>query len=206
MTYPQPPWTLRGYAIQTLQLIDVDRIRPLIPPTLKIVSIFPGKTLGGIYLAAYTEGSTLTYSELIVVSAIVRRGANFGGWISHIYVDHPDSIAGGRQIWGLPKEQAEFSWNHHGIISVAAQQGAQTLCTLNSRWQLPGWNQTLTIPIMSTKASHLVCFKGQANFKVHLAGTELSIPPESPLARLKLDTPILSFYCNPLQLVANPPD
>jgi acetoacetate decarboxylase len=25
-------------------------------------------------------------------------------------VDNPDSVAGGREIWGLPKELAEFSW------------------------------------------------------------------------------------------------
>ncbi|WP_416666306.1 acetoacetate decarboxylase family protein [Egbenema bharatensis] len=205
MTYPQPPWLLRGYAIQTLQLVEIDRIRPHIPSELEIISVFPGKTIGGIYLAAYGDGSTLTYNELIVVGAMVHKGTNFGGWISHIYVDHPDSIAGGRQIWGLPKEQADFTWNHQGPLSVTVQQGNQTLCRLESRWQIPGWSQPLTVPVISTKASHLACFNGQANFKVHLANAALFIPPESPFAPLKLDKPMLSFYCNPLELVANPP-
>jgi acetoacetate decarboxylase len=206
MTYPQPPWLLRGYAIQTLQLVAIDRIRPLIPPALKIVSVFPGKTLGGIYLASYEAGSTLTYNELIVVGAIVHLGTHFGGWISHIYVDHPDSIAGGRQIWGLPKEQAEFTWNHQKAISVTVRQGQQTLCSLDSEWQVPGWQQALTVPVISEVKSSLVCFNGQTNFKVHLADAKVSIPVESPFARLKLDNPMMSFYCNPLQLVAHPPN
>jgi len=47
----------------------------------------------------------LEYSELIVI-AFVAIGA-FGGWVSHTWTT--DSIAGGREIWGPPKEMAEFT-------------------------------------------------------------------------------------------------
>jgi acetoacetate decarboxylase len=205
MAYPQAPWTLCGYGIQTLHLVDIDRVQAIIPSSLKIISVLPGKTVGGIYIASYGDGSTLVYNELIVVSAIVHLGIKIGGWISHIYVDHSDSIAGGRNIWGLPKEKADFSWKSQNPLSVSVQQDGRSLCTLSSDWQLPGWQQSVSIPIISKMDSQLLLFDGQAGFKFHLTNADLIIPDESPFAWLNFDRPHLSFYCNPLQLIANPP-
>ena len=72
MNYPQPPWNLKGHAIQTLNLLDINQVRPVIPPELEIVAVLPGKTLGGIYLSAYKSGSLLQYNELIVVAGLTR--------------------------------------------------------------------------------------------------------------------------------------
>jgi acetoacetate decarboxylase len=54
----------------------------------------------GVMLATYT-GGTLAYHELIVV----RRPFV----VSEIYVDDERSRAGGREIWNLPKELADFT-------------------------------------------------------------------------------------------------
>jgi hypothetical protein len=58
-------------------------------------------------LADYA-GGTLAYRELIVFSRPkIARGRP--GWVvSHIYVDDERSRSGGRAIWNLPKELAEF--------------------------------------------------------------------------------------------------
>jgi hypothetical protein len=60
---------------------------------------------GGIFLADYT-GGTLAYHELIVFSGLV---------VSHIYVDSEESMRGGREIWKLPKEMAEFTWSRSAV-------------------------------------------------------------------------------------------
>ncbi|WP_051324016.1 acetoacetate decarboxylase family protein [Candidatus Solirubrobacter pratensis] len=60
---------------------------------------------GGIVLADYT-GGTLAYHELIVFSGLV---------VSRIYVDSPESMRGGREIWRLPKELAEFSYTRSAV-------------------------------------------------------------------------------------------
>ena len=104
MNYPAAPWKLKGYALQTLNLIEVEKARNFVPPELEIVSVLPGKTLGGIYLSAYQSGSILEYNELIVVPGLVRYQNKTATWISHIYVDDEKSVAGGREIWGLPKD------------------------------------------------------------------------------------------------------
>lgn len=72
MPYPQAPWTLQGYAIQTLHLVNIDLVRPLIPLDLKIISVWPGKTITSVYLSKYGSGSVLEYSELIIAPALVN--------------------------------------------------------------------------------------------------------------------------------------
>jgi hypothetical protein len=57
-------------------------------------------------LADY-EGGTLTYHELVVFRP--------GFVVSHIYVDSPESMRGGRAIWRLPKELAEFTWSRTAV-------------------------------------------------------------------------------------------
>src|SRR4028118_737110 len=212
MAYPPTPWKLQGYALLTSQLIDVERVRPLIPSELDIISVLPGKTLGGVYLSYYGSGSVLEYSELIVNAALVRCSGKIGGWVSHIYVDNADSVAGGREIWGLPKELAEFTWEEgtHAASGyencVTVRQGEQTLCHL-------GYNQPsfgLQIPfsgdVLSTRSDSILLFNGKFEARVGLIGSKLQVPLESPFARLKLDRPWLTFYCEKLRLIAGVPE
>lgn len=110
MSYPQAPWILQGDAVQTLHLVNVEQVRSLVPLELDIISVWPGKTVASVYLSYYGSNSVLEYSELIIVPAVVSYQGKIGSWISHIYVDHVDSVAGGREIWGLPKELADFEW------------------------------------------------------------------------------------------------
>lgn len=205
MPYPPPPWTLEGFALQTLHLLDVDRVRPLIPTDLKILSLLPGKTLGGVYIASYQAGSTLRYNELIVISGLIHQSNQWGGWISHIYVDHPDSLAGGREIWGLPKQMAQFHWNFTQNPSVQVEQDRRSLCSMACRWQSPSWSQSSSVPAFSLLDQRLLYFKGAATFNLHLAGLDLTIPPESPFREVDLGQAMLGFYANPLQAVVEPP-
>ena len=86
MSHPAPPWHLNGEFV-----VVPARVRP--------------RALGGVLLANYTSG-TLVYRELIVFERATRRGMV----ISHIYVDDEQSLRGGHEIWGLPKELATFAY------------------------------------------------------------------------------------------------
>jgi hypothetical protein len=206
MSYPPAPWTLKGFAVQTVQLIDVERSRPFIPEELEIVSVWPGKTIGGVYLSTYNFGSVLEYSELIVVAGIVNYSGNFGGWISDIYVDNPDSVAGGREIWGLPKELAEFTWLTGEESSVIVRQGTQELCSLT--YTKPSFTLpvSLALPSLSSSVSDFLLFKGEFASRIGLVRGKLQIPTESPFASLNLGQPWLTAYCDDLRLIANAPE
>ncbi|WP_254566592.1 acetoacetate decarboxylase family protein [Oscillatoria sp. HE19RPO] len=205
MPYPCAPWTLKGRAVQTLHPIDTRRVRSLVPSDLAIVEIFPGKTVGGVYCAKYGSGSTLLYNELIVVSGLVRHRMQFGAWISHIYVDHPDSVAGGREIWGLPKELAEFTWEKDDRDRVMVRQGDRLLCSLDFSLKTFRFPIPFAFPSFSTLGSNLLLFPGELTSHIGLVDSRLVVPPESPFSMLNLSNPWLTFSCEDLRLVAGAP-
>uniref|UniRef100_B8HM81 Acetoacetate decarboxylase n=1 Tax=Cyanothece sp. (strain PCC 7425 / ATCC 29141) TaxID=395961 RepID=B8HM81_CYAP4 len=215
MTYPSPPWTLRGSAWLCLHWLEVERVRALIPPALDILQ-FGGKTLGGVYLARYGEGSALSYHELIVVAGLVQPGGTvghkhplaIGSWISHIYVDLPDSVAGGREIWGLPKELAVFDWSAE---QIQVFQGDHLLCRFqpDRPWWL--WRQSLpTVQTFSQKPldsadAQFIRFAIAGSSQWGLSQGRLTVPPESNLASLALGPPWLTLGLNHLEFTVMPP-
>jgi len=205
MTYPQAPWTLQGYSIQSLQPVDIEQVRPAIPTELEIISVFPGKTLGGVYIASYDTGSSLLYNELIVVGALVRYANQVGAWVSHIYVDNPDSVAGGREIWGLPKQLAQFTWEQGSQKRVSVYQGNQLLCRFEYGWQIPAWRQPLEVTSFSTLDANLLSFEARASANFSLLRAELQVPSGSPFHHLNLAHPRLVFYADQLRLSVSSP-
>jgi hypothetical protein len=205
MIYPPAPWTLQGYGLQTLQLIDINTARSLVPSELEIVSLLPGKTLGGIYLSSYQSGSFLEYNELIVVAAYVRYQNRLGAWISHIYVDNFTSVAGGREIWGLPKEMAEFTWTAQG---VTVTQNGKTLCKLTHKksplktW----WRQKISGRAFGKKDNHFLYFQSDFQSSIGLSKAKLDIAPDSPFVGLGLNKPLLTLNLPDLHLIAGKPE
>ena len=202
MSYPQAPWILQGYAFQTLQLLDTERVRRFIPAELDIISVFPGKTVGGVYLSRYGAGSVLEYSELIVISGIHSYQGKFGGWVTHIYVDNPDSVAGGREIWGLPKELAEFTWTDN---SVSVRQDNRLLCSLKYSRQGFGLQQKLGALTFSTQGTDLLLFSAEVEARFGLVSAKLEIPSQSPFSALDIGQPWLTVHAEQMRLVVDAP-
>ncbi len=205
MPYPPAPWTLKGAAAQTLHLVDIQRVRPFVPPELHIVPILPGKTLGVVYVASYGPGSLLTYNELIVAPALTRYRRSVGFWISHIYVDNPDSVDGGREIWGLPKELAEFTWDEGRQREVVVRQGEQRLCTMRYGAERRLWRQPIFLPVHSLLRADLLWFKGIVRARLGLGRGVLDVAPESPFAALRLGRGRLAYHVRDMHFVAHGP-
>lgn len=212
MTYPPAPWKLQGFAIQCLNLVDSKLAKDFIPSQLEIVSFLPGKTLGGIYISSYKPGSLLEYNELIVVPGYVRYQGKTGFWISHIYVDNEDSVAGGREIWGLPKEMAKFSWDKNSVRIYQGKnsQANNELCHLEyhqglfnlSTW----WKPEISGSCFSGLGSDLLFFTSQFKSKIALLKSNLEIPASSPFAALNLGKHILALNLQDLELIAAIPE
>jgi acetoacetate decarboxylase len=206
MSYPAAPWHLQGKALVNLHWVDVDLSRLLIPSELAIISILPGKTIGGVYVASYQAGSILEYNELIVVPALVRYQHHIGFWISHIYVDYEDSMKGGQEIWGLPKEIAQFTWKESEVLVT---QNEHSLCrfSLHSQWQnlLNGWLPKLQGDCLSRIGNNLLFFQSHFKAKVSVVKSTLKIPQESPFFFLNLGQGFLTCSLNNLELTVNAP-
>jgi hypothetical protein len=117
--YPDAPWRMVGSLYLSLFKVReaVDETRP-----------------AGVYGAAfvsYDEGSPLTYSELLVARpapkehgkspAILGSSRTRSGRveITDIWVDSPASVAGGRELWAIPKGLCDFTFEsiHTGPLS-----------------------------------------------------------------------------------------
>jgi acetoacetate decarboxylase len=106
-TYPAAPWQMVGQLWLSLFRVGtaVDELRP-----------------AGVYGAAfvsYEPGSPLTYSELLVARPVrtERQGRRVS--ITDIWVDSPASVAGGRELWAIPKGLCDFTLDssHRGPLS-----------------------------------------------------------------------------------------
>jgi acetoacetate decarboxylase len=206
MSYPPAPWHLYGQALQSIHLVDLAKAKELVPTDLEIVSVLPGKTLGSLYLSVYDANSTLEYHELIVVAALVRYQGKIGSWVSHIYVDNLDSVAGGREVWGLPKEMADFTWNDR---QIQVAQGDRSLCQVQySQGGLPlsPWGKSRIIGKgFSGLTEDVLAFAGDFEAKLKWVSGDITIPNESPFAKLNLGHPLLTLQFNDLHLTANAP-
>jgi acetoacetate decarboxylase len=206
MSYPPAPWHLYGQALQSIHLVDLAKAKELVPTDLEIISVLPGKTLGSLYLSTYDANSTLEYHELIVVAALVRYQGKIGCWVSHIYVDNLDSVAGGREVWGLPKEMADFTWNDQ---QIQVTQGDRSLCRVHySPGGLPlsPWGKSRIIGKgFSGLAKDILAFAGDFEAGLKWVSCDITISTESPFAKLNLGHPWLTLQFNELHLTANAP-
>lgn len=113
-SFPPPPWHLVGTCWWGLFRAD----RPVALPQGLRPALGRRSLLLG--LVRYRAG-TLHYDELVVAAAC-WQGLRPGLWVHAIWVDSPASLAGGRQIWGLPKQLASFHWSS-GRVSVTDAAG-----------------------------------------------------------------------------------
>ena len=97
LSYPAAPWDMVGSLWLTLFRLrePVDDLRP-----------------AGVYGAAfvsYEEGSPLTYHELLVARQVSTERDGRRVTTTDIWVDSPESVAGGRELWAIPKGLCDFS-------------------------------------------------------------------------------------------------
>lgn len=183
MRYPAAPWRLTGRSVQALHLLDASVAQRSVPDDVRVVTVWPGKTLAVLYCASYESPSVLCYHELVLAPALVAGDGRIGFWISQIYVDDPASQAGGHEIWGLPKELATFDWAPHGR-EVTVHSGAQPLCRI--RWSAAGLSlpMPLYLPAISREGKRLRSFGACGSASVARTRGEISIPSGSPLTRV----------------------
>jgi hypothetical protein len=206
MSYPPAPWKLKGICLVTLHLVETRRARPFLPPELNIVSVLPGRTLGGVFLASYGPGSMIEYNELTILPALARYQNKRGFWISHIYVDDTGSLAGGREIWGVPKELAQFTWEEGGHRRVEVCQDGRTLCRLDAGRPLRLWRQRMSLPMFGSKRPDLLRFQAKPEAELGLSGGRLQVPAPSPFAALGLGRPWMVVHGRQASFVYTTPE
>jgi hypothetical protein len=204
--YPPPPWNLAGWGIATVGLVDAKAAADYVPAGTQLVTVVPGKTLGGLVFLAYERG-TLTYRELNVVAGLVRRGTRFAFVLPRLYVDSAASLAGGRAIWGVPKEMATFEIGHEiGLTTIDVRQGAHGVCRIRCSVPVRGLRLPLPMPALGERDEELLFFTGRMAARLSLARAAVELPPDSEFGGLNLTRPKLAVRCEDLTLRVPAPE
>ena len=187
--YPPAPWHIVGPAAVTMQLLDVAVARRFVPDDLAIVAVRPGRTLAALAITQYRTGSTLTYSELSVMPALVRCRRSIGSWISHMWVDDETSLRGGRQLWGMPKQMATFAWRWGPKVAVDVSAEGRHLASFG--WRHPA--RLLPLPGLLASIGSVDGdrrrFLGAGVSRMAPATVRVEFPDDSPFAPLGLTRP-----------------
>lgn len=135
VSYPPEPWDLHGQAVASVFLVPAADL-PAPPPGTRIVTL-RGRAVVTAAFFRYEEPSPLTYDE-IMATVLVRRGLRLRVWIPWIWVDSEASRDGGRALWAIPKDLAEFrvepARRHEGVGLASAT--IERTRGLPGRWPL----------------------------------------------------------------------
>lgn len=136
--YPPEPWYLGGALDVSVFLVPATSLPPGFErsPGRRALRI-GSRVLVGVAAVSYVPGGVLDYNELLVaVPSIGRAGLHLT--IPQIWVDSPTSMRGGRELWGIPKQLADFR-----VVSRAGRTGTTItvedapLAALTARRGLP---------------------------------------------------------------------
>jgi acetoacetate decarboxylase len=188
--YPPAPWQLRGWGVATVQTVDVRAARRFVPRDCPIVAVAPGRTLGGLLFVSYESGSTLIYRELTIAAALVRVGRRIAFYLPRLYVDSAASLAGGRAIWGVPKEMADFDVaTSEGQRTIVVRSGGDDVCRIAAAVPRGGLRLTIPMPAFGTRADSLLFFAGRLAARFALIRAAVELPSDGEFATLALDHP-----------------
>ncbi|MER5201305.1 acetoacetate decarboxylase family protein [Streptomyces sp. NPDC002755] len=189
--YPDEPWHLAGQMYLSLWLVPRAELPPVAPGTRHLV--LGGRGLVGAAWVVYEHDSVLHYNELLR-AVLVRDGARARVCITDIWVDSEISMAGGRALWGIPKEMAVFEVQRADATSCAAKTDQGTLAAgrYTERRSLPGrW--PLAFKLAQTLNGRMKTSRVRSSAALRLARAEWTAPADSRLGTLGRRAPLVSL-------------
>lgn len=209
--YPPEPWQLEGgmyVSLWRVSLADLPGDLAAALPAGARPLLLGGKALAGVAFVRYEPGGVLTYDELLT-AVLVRHQGRPRITIPAIWVDSPASLAGGRELWAVPKALATFERSPiaRGGVAVRAARDGQVLAELRAvpGIRLPGWGR-LPLPTAQRLDGAEVITPVHSRARVRLARTAWRFPAGSPLAALAGRSPIVSVTLQEMTVSFGPAD
>jgi hypothetical protein len=202
-SYPPPPWHLGGSMDVSLWRVPVHAlpasVAAALPRDAGPVRVGVHALVGTAFVR-YEPGGALSYDELLAAT-LVRQGPRPRVTIGDIWVDSPASRAGGRELWGIPKQLASFERRDLGTVTEArAALAGDVLAEVRvaPRGRLPGWR---SLPLATTqRLDGVETVAGiRALARVRRTRAAWRFPPGSPLAWLR-GTPLVSVRLEDLTI------
>lgn len=124
--YPPQPWRLAGQADLSLWRVPA-RALPRVPRGIRPITV-AGQALVGTAWIDYQPPGRLRYHELLCAVA-VHNGGRPAVCVTEIWVDSKVSLAGGRELWAIPKEMATLDFGPTGDFTATDQNTGDWIAT-----------------------------------------------------------------------------
>ena len=204
--YPPEPWQLRGQMYLSVFLVprhDLPSLPPVLDAAVRPLTV-GGRVAVGAAWVSYEPGGVLHYRELLSAVLVHERGRPRVS-ITDIWVDSVASREGGRRLWGIPKELADFRIDAETEPLVDATIGAPdgtpiAAALVRLRTRLPG-----RFPLGFTVAQELggqvkrTPVRGRSGLRTATAAWRPE--PDGPLGYLAGRRPVLSLAITDFWLV-----
>ncbi|MEQ7846832.1 acetoacetate decarboxylase family protein [Nocardioides kribbensis] len=188
--YPPEPWDLTGTGRLTAWAVPVGDL-PALPAGVRPV-VLRGRALAATAFVRYDERGLMAYDELLA-AVVVRHGRGLALSITDIWVDSEVSRAGGRGLWGIPKELATFSSPAADRLGARTDDGPLASVETAPR-RLPGLRLPLPLRshVVQTRDGATVASPIRATGRVRPARARWTVEPEGALAWLRGASPVTS--------------
>lgn len=186
--HPPEPWDLAGSGVITTWRVDAAKL-PALPAAVRPVTV-RGRALVATAFVDYGDGGMMTYHELLA-AVVVRHGRGLALSITDIWVDSPTSLAGGRALWGIPKELADFDG-----LTASDERGPIAFATFLPPRRIPV--PLVPLPrlpsaVVQTLDGRVVASPIRAGGAVRLSRADWTFPPSHRLGWLRGARPVLSI-------------
>ncbi|WP_194288951.1 MULTISPECIES: acetoacetate decarboxylase family protein [unclassified Nocardioides] len=195
--YPPEPWDLTGTGLISLWRVPVDAV-PTLPAGARALTL-RGQALATTMLVRYDERGAMAYRELLA-GVLVRHGRGVALSITDIWVDSEASMAGGRALWGVPKQLAAFDPDPGGAAtgSAHAETGPVGDGPVATGHLLARRGPAVRLPfplrarIVQTRDARTLASPIRAGGRLRLARAEWSFDAAGPLAWLRAGRMVVS--------------
>ncbi len=197
--FPDEPWRLAGEAFVSVWTVP-HRVLP------RLSDVVTAHTVGGraVVVTAwidYTPPGQLSYRELLATVA-VRHGLSPAGSITEIWVDSETSLAGGRALWGIPKELASFELDRTDAFTASAATPDEWIATATFVPRGPSGPETRArFSIVQSVAGKPLVSPVRARIRPRSASATWSVNPNGPLGYLAGRRPLVSTHLRDARLL-----
>ncbi|MFE0022735.1 acetoacetate decarboxylase family protein [Amycolatopsis sp. NPDC059021] len=187
--YPPEPWNLAGDAWLSVWRVPVSEI-PALPEGARPL-VWRGRATVVTAWIDYRPPGQLSYHELLATVAVHGRRAATS--ITGIWVDSETSLAGGRALWGIPKDLAAFEFAGGHAFTASAATGDDWIATaaFTPRLGLP-FSIPAAFEVVQTLDGRLKRSPVASKAGARLASSDWQINPAGPLGHLAGHRPVAS--------------
>jgi hypothetical protein len=188
--FPPEPWNLAGQAHVSTWRLPVLEL-PGLPDGVQPIAV-AGQAFVFTAWIDYQEQGELACHEL--VSAVVVRGKRATVSITGIWVDNEVSLAGGRALWGIPKDLAALDFRESRTFTASAATADGWIATAAFSSRARG---SLTLPagfdIAQSLDGRLKHTPVRAKASPQLVSASWNINPGGPLRHLTGRIPVVNL-------------